>query len=112
MVTEQVGQCPVRADSETRCTGEIVFRDRRPLFLVVLTNIVRGHTADNGFDLLSIRVIDKTRGRRTRDRNESILRVVREIEGLSPNVARGHVAVLVVAVGVAVREGRHRVFVI
>ena len=112
MVTEQVGQRPVRADGETRRAREIVFGDRRPLFLVVLTdpstrlrvNSIRGHTTDNGFDLFSIRIVDKTRGGRTRDRNESILRVIREIEGLSPNVARDHVAVGIVRVRVSIRE--------
>jgi hypothetical protein len=93
MVAEQEGQRPVRADGETRCAREIIFGDRCPLFLVVLTNIIRGHTIDDGFYLLSIRIIDKTRGRRARHRDESVFGVIREIEGLSPNVARNHVAI-------------------
>ena len=54
----------------------------------------------------------KTRGRRASDGDESVFGVIREIEGLSPNVARDHVAVGIVRIRVAVREGRHRVFVI
>jgi hypothetical protein len=37
VVTEQVGQRPIRADGESGRTREIIFRDRRPLFLVILT---------------------------------------------------------------------------
>ena len=62
--------------------------------------------------MFPVRIVDKTRGRRTRDRNEAVFGVVREIEGLSPNVARNHVAVGVIRVRVAIRERRHRVFVI
>ena len=112
MVAEQVGQRPVRADGETRRAREVIFRNRRPLFLVLLTNIVRGHAANDGFDLFPIRIIDKTRGGRARDRNEAVFSVIREIEGLSPNVARDHIAVGVVGIGVAIRERGHRVFVI
>lgn len=80
MVTEQVGERSARADGETRSAREIIFRDRRPLFLVVLTHVVRGHTADNTLDLLAIAIIDKTRGRRGRHRDEAILGIVEQDE--------------------------------
>jgi hypothetical protein len=58
MVTEQVGQHPARAAprSQTCGTGKIIFRGRRPLFLIVLTHVVRGHAVDGGRDLLPIAI--------------------------------------------------------
>ena len=69
MVTEQVGQRPVRAAprGESRRAGKIILRDRRPLFLVVLTNVIRGHTVDGGRDLLPIAIVVEVGRRRAGD---------------------------------------------
>ena len=80
MVTEQEGQCPVRADGETRRAREVIFGDRRPLFLVMLTDIIRGHTTDDGFYLLSIAIIGEGSRRRARHRDETAFGVIREGE--------------------------------
>jgi hypothetical protein len=64
MVTEQVGQRPVRADGESRRASKVIFRDRCPLFLVVLTHVVRGHAVDDGFDLFPIRIVVEVGRRR------------------------------------------------
>ncbi len=81
----------------------------------MIANVDGGDSIHGGFDLLRVAIIDKTRGRVACHRDEAILGIIVEgvVVELRPfeDVARGHVAVLVVAVGVAVREGGHRVFV-
>jgi len=111
VVAEQIGQRPIRADGETGRPCEIIFRDNTALHFVVVANVICGHAVDRGLDLFRVAVIDETRARRARDRDESILGVVCEVEGLSPNVAGGHVTVLVIRIGVAVRERSDGVFV-
>ena len=46
VVAEQVGQCPTRADGETRRTGKIIFGDDSVCHLVVIAHEVRGHAVD------------------------------------------------------------------
>ena len=53
MVTEQVGQCPTRADGETRRAREVVLGDDGILDFVVLTNVDGGDPIHGGFDLIS-----------------------------------------------------------
>ena len=79
MVTEQVGQRPIRADGETRRAREVIFGDRRPLFLVMLTDIIRGHTTDDGFYLLSIAIIGEGSRRRARHRDETAFGVITQV---------------------------------
>jgi hypothetical protein len=57
VVTEQVGQRPVRADGETRRAREIIFRDNGVLHFIVIAHEVRGHAVDGGFGLFSIAII-------------------------------------------------------
>jgi hypothetical protein len=64
VVSEQVGQRPVRADGESGRAREVILGDRCPLFLVVLTNIIRGHAVDDGFDLFPIRIVVEVGRRR------------------------------------------------
>jgi hypothetical protein len=63
MIAEQEGQCPARADSQTRGSGEIVFRDHRVLHFIVVANIDRRDPVDGGFDLLAIAIVGEV-GRR------------------------------------------------
>ena len=46
MVTEQVGQRPVRADGETCCARKVIFGDDSICHLVVIAHEVRGHAVD------------------------------------------------------------------
>ena len=134
VVREQEAQRPIRADGETRGTSEVEFRDNAVFHFIMIANVDGGDPIHGGFDLLAIAIIDETRGRRACHRDEAIppqgrFAVGIVVEGVVfefrpfEDVTRGHtctalrlvqcrcVAVLVVAVGVAVREGRHRVFV-
>ena len=81
MVTEQVGQRPIRAAprGESGRAREIILGDRRPLFLVVLTDIIRGHTTDDGFYLLSIAIIGEGSRRRARHRDETAFGVITQV---------------------------------
>jgi len=98
MVSEQVGQRPVRAAprGESRRAREIIFRDRRPLFLVVLTNIIRGHAADSTLDLLSIRIVDETRRRRARHRDEPVFRVILQCKPNIQSVVNGCLFLIII----------------
>ena len=64
MVSEQVGQRPVRADGETRGAREVVFGDNGVLHFIVLTHVDRGHAIDGGLDLLAGGDINKNLFRR------------------------------------------------
>jgi len=48
VITEQVGQRPVRADGKTGRTSKIVFRDDAALHFVVVADVIRGHAVDDG----------------------------------------------------------------
>ena len=62
VVGEEVGESPIRANADSGRTREVVLGNNRVLNFVVLTDIVRGHTVDGGFDLLAIRIVN-TRAR-------------------------------------------------
>ena len=123
MIAEQEAESPIGADGETRSSSKIIFRDDVVLHFIVIPNIDRRDPVDGGFDLVStsstqrlaIAIVDETRGRVSRYRDQLILGVVGQgvVFELCPleDVTRGHVAVRVIAVGVAVREGGRRVFV-
>ena len=82
MVTEQEGQSPICADGDPGRAREVILGDRCPLFLVVLTDIIRGHTADNGFYLLSIRIVVETRRRRAGDRVQAVFGILHEVKAV------------------------------
>ena len=68
MVSEQEAQRPARANGESRGPCEVVFRDRRPFFLVpqgddiVIANVVGGDTIHDSFDLFPVRIVVEARG--------------------------------------------------
>ena len=98
MVTEQVGQRPIRAAprGESGRAREIILGDRRPLFLVVLTDIIRGHAADSTLDLLSIRIVDETRRRRARHRDEPVFRVILQCKPNIQSVVNGCLFLIII----------------
>jgi len=104
MVTEQVGQCPTRADGETRRTGKIIFGDRRPLFLVMLTHVIRGRAAYCGLDLFSIRIpstslrvnSDKTCRHRANQRDQPILGVILQCKPNIQSVVNGCLFLIII----------------
>jgi hypothetical protein len=73
VVTEQVGQRPIRADSETSRAREIVFRDDRVLHFVVIAHVVGGHAVDGGLNLLAVRIVVEVGRGRAGDGDESVL---------------------------------------
>ena len=68
-------------------------RDARPDFLVVSAHEQGCRAVHRREDALAVTVENEGRGGITGDRDESILGIVREVEGLGSNVARNYVTV-------------------
>ena len=72
MISEQVGQGPIRADGDSGRACKIIFGDRCPLFLVVLSDVVGGHAANDGFDLFPVRIVVEVGRRRAGHRDDVV----------------------------------------
>jgi len=106
MVSEQEGQRPIRAAprGESRRARKIIFGDRRPLFLVMLTHVIRGRAAYCGLDLFSIRIpstslrvnSDKTCRHRANQRDQPILGVILQCKPNIQSVVNGCLFLIII----------------